>query len=508
MTVDPRDSVGDSGTCGPLDEFRSPVGFAYNCLTRSARVSDSLQPGSIVLVEDDEGERDAVAAVLREAGHVVTTVASGSEVLALLGRRAAEVVVLDLDLPDIDGLELLGRLASVEGNATVVVLTGPDDIQTLVEAMKLGADGFLVKPVEVATLRETVQKALLQQRRLRRVRVYEEAVAARKSAAGELGAHEFVGSSPVIRAVRGMIGQVAKTDSSVVLSGESGTGKGVVAKLIHAHSRHPHGPFVGVSCAALPAALVESEIFGHERGAFTDAKSSKPGLLEVANGGTLFLDEIAELEPQAQAKLLKIIEERSFRRLGGVRDLAVAVRFVVATHQNLGELVRRGDFREDLFYRLNVFEIALPPLRERGDDVVELAYHFIRNLNPLVGREIRVIANPAVEVLRRYSWPGNVRELRNVIERAMILTSGKELSSACLPHDLRDAVRGGGDGIESLEEVEARHIARALRATGGNVKLAAQRLGISRSTMYAKLRRYSLAAPRSEGVADGQGPGA
>ncbi|OYW05403.1 MAG: hypothetical protein B7X11_01980 [Acidobacteria bacterium 37-65-4] len=302
------------------------------------------RPGTVLLVEDDEAERNAVAAVVREAGHSVATAGSGREALAFLERRAADVVVLDLGLPDVDGLDLLPRLVSVEGNATVVVLTGRDDIQTVVEAMKRGADGFLVKPVDVATLQATVEKALRQQRLVRRATVYEEAVAARKSF-GELGAAEFVGSSPLIRAVREMIGQVAATDSSVVLSGESGTGKGVVARLIHRYSRRPHGPFVGVSCAALPSNLVESEIFGHERGAFTDAKTSKPGLLEVANGGTVFLDEVAELEAPAQGKLLKVIEERSFRRLGGVRDLSVDVRFVVATHQDLAELVRRGAFR-------------------------------------------------------------------------------------------------------------------------------------------------------------------
>ena len=459
----------------------------------------------MLLVEDDEGERDAVASVVRAAGHSVATAGSGGEALGFLERRAADVVLLDLGLPDVDGLDLLPRLVSVEGNATVVVLTGRDDIQTVVEAMKRGADGFLVKPVDVATLQATVEKALRQQRLVRRATVYEESVAARKGS-GELGAGEFVGSSPAIRAVRGMIGQVATTDSSVVLSGESGTGKGVVARLIHRFSRRPHGPFVGVSCAALPANLVESEIFGHERGAFTDAKASKPGLLEVANGGTVFLDEVAELEAPAQGKLLKVIEERSFRRLGGVRDLSVDVRFVVATHQDLAGLVRRGTFRQDLYYRLNVFQIVLPPLRERGDDVLELAYRFISDLNPLVGRAVSGVTDPAAELLKRYSWPGNVRELRNVVERAMILAAGDEITPALLPKDLRDEARlGGGERIESLADVEAAHIERALRTTKGNVKLAAGRLGISRSTLYAKLRKYGLSPEPGETPASGAG---
>jgi two-component system response regulator AtoC len=471
-------------------------------------VTATERPGKLLLIDDEPGEREAVAEVLRSGEHDVAVAATGREAQEQLERADAEVVVLDLGLPDIDGLELLPLLKQVDPNVAVVVLTGRDDIQTVVEAMRGGADNFLVKPVDAATLQETVERALRRRRLIRRATVYEEVVASRRASAKAMEA-ELVGSSAAMQAVRVLIAKVAPTESSVVVSSESGTGKGVVARLIHRHSRRAHGPFVGLSCAALPANLVESEIFGHERGAFTDAKTTKPGLLEVASGGTVFLDEVAELEPSSQGKLLKVIEERTFRRLGGVRDLSVDVRFVVATHQNLAALVGAGRFRQDLFYRLNVFQIGIPPLRERGDDILELTYHFIRELNPSLGRSITGVADPAAELLLRYSWPGNVRELRNVIERAMVLASGDTITPAHLPEDLCKESRGGHHlRVQSLAEVEAAHIERVLRVARGNVKLAAERLGISRSTLYAKMDRYGLGpVARSGGPAPAAPPG-
>jgi two-component system response regulator AtoC len=463
---------------------------------------DSGKPGKILFVDDDPAEREAVAAVLRAAGHTVAVAADGREAQKHLEGADAEVVLLDLGLPDIDGLELLPLLKQIDPHAAVVVLTGRGDIETVVEAMKAGAVNFLVKPVGASVLELTVERALRQNRLIRRAAVYEAVVESRRASGQALGA-ELVGSSPAMQAVRALITRVAPTDSSVVLSGESGTGKGVVARLIHRHSRRAHGPFVGLSCAALPANLVESEIFGHERGAFTDARTAKPGLLEVAGGGTVFLDEVAELEPSSQSKLLKVIEERTFRRLGGVRDLSVDVRFVVASHQDLAGLVKKGRFREDLFYRLNVLQIIVPPLREREGDILELTYHFVRALNPSLHRGITAIGEVATEALLRYTWPGNVRELRNVIERAMVLAVGEEITIAHLPVDLREAVRAGrGVHVESLEQVERAHIERVLRLTPGNVKLAAERLGISRSTLYAKMERYGLGSATQESEGD------
>ena len=458
-------------------------------------MTDGEKPGQILVVEDDAGVRSALEEVLKAESHAVVTARTAGEARSYLEQYHAEVIILDLGLPDVDGLDLLPELINTAEDAAIVVMTGRGDIQTVVEAMKRGAESFLVKPVDIKTLLPTVEKALRQHRLTHHAAVYRAAVAARTNAKAPTE-RELVGSSPPMAKVRELIAQVAPTQSSVVISGESGTGKGIVARLIHDHSRRPQGPFVDLSCAALPGTLVESEIFGHERGAFTDAVAQKPGLLEVANGGTLFLDEIGELELAAQAKLLKVIEDRSFRRLGGVRQLGVDVRFLVATHRDLAELVGDGRFRGDLFYRLNVFQIALPPLRERGEDIIELAYRFIAELNPRLGRQVKRVSGSAAALLMRYPWPGNVRELRNVIERTLILSVGETITAANLPPDLHDGAPADPlGGVETLAESEAAHIERVVRLAGDNLKLAARCLGISRSTLYAKLARLGTVRP-------------
>ncbi|HPC83151.1 MAG TPA: sigma-54 dependent transcriptional regulator [Thermoanaerobaculaceae bacterium] len=446
--------------------------------------------GRVMLVEDEAATRGAVADLLRELGHVVFEAANGQAAIDHVERTDVEVVVLDLGLPDLDGLEVLPRLLEIDESLAVIVMTGRGSIETVVEAMKLGAESFLVKPVDVETLDVTVRQAVRQHRLSRHASVYAARVGPRP---GDIGPGDLVGSSPGMLRVRELIARVAGTDASVVLTGESGTGKGVVARLIHRHSRRPQGPFVDLSCAALPGSLVESEIFGHERGAFTDARQAKPGMLEVANGGTLFLDEIAELEAPAQAKLLKAIEHRTFRRVGGVRDLTVDVRLIVATHRDLAALVAAGQFRADLYFRLNVFQIEMPPLRERGEDVIELAQHFIAELNPRLGRRVRRLAQPAARALVAYAWPGNVRELHNVIERAMILATGEELALHHFPHDLWATRQPRTEeGLPTLAEMEAEHIRAVMAACEGNIKLAARKLGISRSTLYLKLGRHGL----------------
>jgi two-component system, NtrC family, response regulator AtoC len=462
--------------------------------------------GRILIVDDDPFLRDTLTQVVTESGYRVEAVGDAGSAFAALEAVAFEVVVLDLGLPDVDGLEVLGRLAQLEDRPTVVVLTGRDDIETIVEAMKRGAENFLIKPADIPTITVTVAKALQQHRLYRHAAVYQESVAA-QVARDLSGERQLVGASPAMQRARELVMRVAPTDSAVVLLGESGTGKGMAARLIHRLSQRASGPFVDLPCAALPATLVESEVFGHERGAFTDAKLRKPGLLEVAHGGTMFLDEVAELEASAQSKLLKVIEERSFRRVGGVREVEVDVRFVVATHVDLKKAVETGRFRGDLFYRLNVFQIEMPPLRERGEDVLELAFHFIGELNPRIGRRIGKIAESAAALLLTYSWPGNVRELRNVIERAMILATGDTLTASHLPEDLRRQTPSGAvPALATLEAVEGAHIAHALKVCQGNVKLAASRLGISRSTLYSWMERIGLegGAPRIEDKAPGE----
>lgn len=447
--------------------------------------------GAVLVIEDEEATREALVALVEALGCEVLPAASAGAALQLLETKDVEVVLLDLGLPDIGGLEVLPRLLQVDDSVAVIVVTGDDSVATVVEAMRLGAEGFLVKPVGVPALQAALEQALRRHRTRRHVEVYRARLACRPEA---IGGDELVGSSPAMQRVRDLIAKVAKTDSSVVVTGESGSGKGVVARLIHRYSRRAHGPFVDLSCAALPTNLVESEIFGYERGAFTDAKHSKPGLLEVAHGGTLFLDEIGELEPAAQAKLLKVLEQGTFRRVGGVRELRADVRLIVATHRDLPALMAEGRFRADLYFRLNVFGIALPPLRERGkDDILKLAEHFVRLLNPKLDRHVRSISEPACRALVRYHWPGNVRELHNAIERAMILASGDELALHHLPSDLWHAtVSPTVKPSMRLDQAEAEHISSVVAACSGNLKQAAQRLGIARSTLYAKLARYGL----------------
>lgn len=442
----------------------------------------------VLVVEDDSELRQSLQALLEAEGIPTLGAGTAAEASSLLAQKEAGLILLDLGLPDMDGLELLARLKASE-EAPVVVLTGRSDIATVVEAMKLGAENFLVKPMEAAQVIAVVKKELASHVWHRQM----ESQMAREKARG---VRFPVGESKAMRDVRQLVQRVAETDASVVLQGESGTGKGMIARLIHSLSRRREAPFLDVNCAALAPQLLESELFGHERGAFTDARERKLGLLEAAHGGTVFLDEIADMDPQVQSKLLKAIEDRRFRRLGGVREIQVDVRIIAATHRDLREEAERGRFRKDLYYRLNVFQIVLPPLRERKEDILPIATAFITELNPILGKHIQGIHPDAVRILEAYPWPGNIRELRNVIERAMILAYGDEIRPEHLPREIR-VHRGLDAGLLSLEELEAAHIRRVIQALNGNLKKAAEVLGISRSTLYEKIQRYGISVPRN-----------
>ncbi len=462
--------------------------FRYN----QTDMAPSQTESRILVVEDDPDTSAALCDWLQGHGHTVHSVRTSADAQAFLAERTIDLVLLDLGLPDEDGIDLLPRLKGGDELVSVVVLTGQTDIQTVVEAMLRGADDFLPKPVTLEILSKAVDRTLERHRALSKVSVYREANASRAAEEGQI-LSELIGSSEVIKRVREQVAAVAGTESAVVLHGETGTGKDIVARGIHGLSPRATGPFTEVNCASLPEALVESELFGHEKGAFTGATIRKPGLLEVASGGTVFLDEIAELQPQAQGKLLKAVENRTFRRVGGVRELTTDVRFIVASHRDLATEVAEGRFRADLYYRFEVFRIDIPPLRERGEDVIELAQHFVRALNPLVTREIADITPQAQEILLRYSWPGNARELRNVIESAMIRAgTSTRIMPAHLPSGLRSSSSIDETNAKSLAEIEEEHIRRVLEITESNIQRTAKILGISRSTLYDKLEKLGL----------------
>jgi len=450
----------------------------------------------ILVVEDEELVSNLLCRCLERAGYLTDAVFTSAEAIVYLEKRTPDLVLIDIGLPDDNGLNLLPRIQEMDEFISTVILTGQQDTSTVVNAMQQGADSFLGKPFARDNLLETVGQVLGRHRTLRRHWVNRRARSSKYEVADQV-LNEMVGDCPEIQRVRDLVTRVAGTDASVVLTGETGTGKGLVAKAIHHLSERSEGPFVDVNCASLPSTLVESELFGHEKGAFTDARSQKPGLLEVASGGTIFLDEIAELDPMAQSKLLKAIETHVFRRVGGVREISTNLRFIVAASADLGKAVRSGRFREDLFYRFNVFEINLPPLRERGDDVELLLNHFIRILNPALASRITGISDRAMELLRRYPWPGNVREVRNVIERAMILARGThQILPAHLPDNLKFPSADGQAWNQPLSRIEEQHITHVLDGTGGNIQRAAKILGISRSTLYAKLKLYKIQPSR------------
>jgi two-component system response regulator HydG len=442
---------------------------------------------TLLLVDDDASVLRAIGEYFERTGYEVWREATGEQGLETFRRVRPDVVLLDLHLPDANGLVVLERLRS--DNASVILLTGQGDIETAVRAMQLGAENFLTKPVDMtllaaATARVVDKVRLSRQNALLRARDHES---------------EGLGSLGVSPAMREMAGQVellaASERSTVLLQGESGTGKGWVARVLHNLSPRAQGPFIEVNCAGLSATFLDSELFGHEKGAYTDAKERKLGLFELADRGTIFLDEIGELAPELQPKLLKVLESKTFRRLGGTRELTVDVRLVAATNRDLVAEVEAGRFREDLYYRLNVMPLTMPPVRERSrDDRLAL---FTRLISDLKAQLPGCPAECSVEALDRLlsaPWPGNVREMRNVLERAMIVSRGRPaIGVEHLPADLRQrSAAERRHQPQSLDEVERLHIERTLRQHGGNRTRAAQELGISRATLINKIKTYSL----------------
>jgi DNA-binding NtrC family response regulator len=443
--------------------------------------------GAILVVDDDADMRELVHDMLKDRGHQVTTAGSGQEALKLLGEEDYAAVLTDLRMKGMQGLELLSEIKRTNPDLGVILMTAFGSVETAVEAMKHWASDYLTKPVKKDELVRVVER-IVRETALRR-----EVSRLRREVHKEYSFHQILGKSKAIQAVFDLIRRVADSPTNVLITGESGTGKELVAKAIHYNSDRKDAPFVPVNCAAIPEPLLESELFGHMRGAFTDAKTDKRGLFEEAQKGTLFLDEISELPLMLQAKILRAIQEKEIRRVGATKPIAVDVRIIAATNLNLSDEVKAKRFRDDLYYRLNVIELKLPPLRERREDIPLLVDAFLRKCAASRGKQVKGVSEPALAMLMDYAWPGNVRELENIIERAVTLSRGDKI----LPEDLPPAVQGSrgdrrvldeaAERTLPLEAVEREYILKILDKMGGNKYQAAHALGIDRKTLYRKL---------------------
>jgi len=448
-------------------------------------------PLRLLIVDDDEPLRQTLARRFQRLGMIVAEAADGEEALAKAGHAAYDVALLDLHMPGMTGIELLGRLKERWPELEAIMLTAHGSIETAIQAMKQGAYDYLTKPFQLPELEIHVQKAYEKVRLARRERQWVEQLRY------ESPRYRLVGSSPGLQRVLRLIEKVAPTDSTALVRGASGTGKELVARALHLNSPRRERPLVTINCAALQETLLESELFGHEKGAFTGALQAKPGLVEVAEGGTLFIDEIAEMAAGLQAKLLRVLEDGHYRRVGGTQESHADVRVVAATNKPLEEEMKAGRFREDLYYRLAVVTIELPLLRDRPGDIPELVEHFLttRQVGPTRSR----IEPEAAAALAQYSWPGNVRELANVLERAQILAEDHVITVDDLPDSIVDAtppVAAGGDPGH-LREVERRHVLEVLEEHKGNKVQASRALGISRRALYRLIAKYGLEGGRA-----------
>jgi DNA-binding NtrC family response regulator len=449
---------------------------------------------AILVVDDDEVMRQTLSDVLKKRGYAVSTADTGAQALSAVKDQLFDLILLDIRLPDMDGLDVLKSIKEVESDLMVIVMTAYSDVQNAVMAMKTGAYDYIDKPFELEELKILIKKALEMQSLRNEIRRL------RRQGGDDHRGNEIYGNSPLVRNVIELIEMISQTPkTSVLIQGESGTGKELAANAIHYRSKRINEPLIKINCSAIPENLLETELFGYERGAFTDAKGTKKGLFELANGGTVFLDEISEMKSYLQTKLLRVLESQSFMRVGGEKEINVDVRIIAATNRDLSSLVNAGEFRKDLYYRLKVMVIEMPPMRERREDILLLANLFIEGNNKELGKNVTGISEAAKEYLLNYQWPGNVRELKNIIERAMILSNGNEILPDHLPIELRKGQMEGGEkrtaGTENLalENVERKHIRDVLLMMEGNKSRAAKILGISRSTLREKLKKYSLA---------------
>jgi len=437
----------------------------------------------ILIVDDEESQRTLLAGYLKKKGFTVTTAASGREAIEKNRTEGYELAILDLKMPEIDGIETMAKMKEIDPQTFFLILTGYGTVESAVHAMKLGAYDYLSKPVNLDELDLLIERIRSEQT------VHAELETLREEVAEQFKTDSFVAESKEMTEVLHLVSRIAKSDATVLILGESGTGKEIVARLIHQASTRKQQRFIPISCAALPETLLESELFGYERGAFTGADKRKIGKFELAHRGTLFLDEIGDVPLSTQAKLLRVLQEFTFERLGSTTPLKVDVRLISATNQNLKKKIQEGTFREDLFYRLNVITVHLPSLRERKEDIKPLIEPFIKKLSSRSSRNIKDVSKAALDKLLRYDWPGNIRELENIIERAMVLCRSDIIDAQDVPFETQPVTQSSG---ELLQDVEKEHITTVLRKAGWNLSRAAEKLGIHRNTLRAKIREYGI----------------
>ncbi|MFZ5634348.1 MAG: sigma-54-dependent transcriptional regulator [Bacillota bacterium] len=445
----------------------------------------------ILIIDDEEHMCWALERAMKQEGYQVLTTTRGRAGLELIREEAPSLVILDLKMPEMDGMEVLKQAKQINPKLPVIMLTAHGTIETAIEAMKIGASDYLAKPFDLDELKMVIKQNLVMSQLVNEVNFLRSELTKKY--------RKMIGESPAIKEVSRLIEKVANSNATVLITGESGTGKEVAAVAIHQNSPRREYPFVPVNCAALPENLLESELFGHEKGAFTGAVARKLGRFELADKGTIFLDEITEMPLSMQVKLLRVLQEKSFERVGGTETFHVDVRIIAATNRDITGAIEKGQFREDLYYRLNVIQIHLPPLRERKEDIPLLANHFLEKLRPTY--LVNKITDDALKLLLNYNWPGNIRELQNVLERAAIISQSNEITVDDLPKDIQQSVpiKSGGDtainlpdsGI-SLEELEKELIIKALEKSKGNQTRAAQLLGITRSALLYRIQKHGL----------------
>lgn len=461
-----------------------PAGAPVELMMNARHAGERTGEITVLVVDDERPTRLLMEKELPRAGFAVTCSESGEEALERLRAREFDVILLDLKMPGVGGMEALRRIRDSGTSAEVVVLTGHPDVETAIKAMKLGAFDYLTKPFKLSEVEEVLRRAA------ERKRLQQENAALRRMVSQREPDPLIVGQGKAMASLLAAVRRIAPSDANILIQGESGTGKGLVAKAIHAASPRAGGPFLVINCSGFQDQLLESELFGHEKGAFTGAIGAKQGLFEVAQGGTLLLDEVGEMSPAMQAKLLQVLDTREMRRVGGTRVHRVDVRIVAATNKDLAQEVKAHRFREDLYYRLNVVSLALPSLRERKEDIPLLVEHFLRQFR-VTGQKAKTISAVALQSLVDYPWPGNVRELANTIERLMILAPGDVIGPEDLPPDIR-LPGGPAAGPASLAEMERLHLTRVLAHTRGRKMQAARLLGIDLKTLNSKIKRYNI----------------